>query len=125
MDLFKTLDIFFVVFHTFLILFNIFGWIWRRTRPHNLVLLLLTGSSWFILGIFYGMGYCPLTEWHWQVLGKLGKHDLPHSYIEYLFERLTKLDINPELVDQITLIFYFLFLVISIVLNIRDRFSKA
>jgi hypothetical protein len=125
MELFKLLDIFFVVFHTGLILFNVFGWIWRKIRPYNLAVLLLTGSSWFILGIFYGFGYCPLTEWHWQVLEKLGKYDMPYSYIEYLLERLTGLDINPNLMDQTTLIVFFVVLVISMVLNVRDRFFKV
>ncbi|MCD4791284.1 MAG: DUF2784 domain-containing protein, partial [Bacteroidales bacterium] len=78
--MYKFLDTFFVVFHTALIIFNLFGWIWKPTRRLNLITLLLTGASWFILGIFYGIGYCPLTDWHWQVLHKLGIYDVPNSY---------------------------------------------
>ncbi|HPF94086.1 MAG TPA: DUF2784 family protein, partial [Tenuifilaceae bacterium] len=63
------LDVFFVAFHTLLIAFNLFGWIWWRTRKANLITLLLTGLSWIGLGLFFGIGYCPLTDWHWQVLG--------------------------------------------------------
>ena len=66
--MYKFLDIFFIVFHTSLIFFNLFGWIWKYTRRANLVALLLTGGSWFILGLYYGIGYCPFTEWHWEVL---------------------------------------------------------
>jgi len=45
----------------------------EKTRKANLILLLLTGLSWFGLGIFYGWGYCPLTDWHWKVLRELGE----------------------------------------------------
>jgi hypothetical protein len=51
----KMADIFFIVFHTFLIFFNLFGWIFKPLRKANLVVLILTGASWFILGIFYGI----------------------------------------------------------------------
>lgn len=114
------LDYFFVVFHTLLVVFNMTGWIWRKTRRLNLITLLLTGASWFILGLFYGPGYCPLTDWHWQVLHKLGETGLPASYMEYLIERLLPVDVNASLVDTFTAGGYFLLLITSIVLNIRD-----
>ena len=80
----KMADIIFIVFHTFLIFFNLFGWIFKTLRIAFLVVLLLTGASWFILRIFYGIGFCPLTEWHWNILHKLGQYNLPDSYITYL-----------------------------------------
>ena len=120
----RILDIFFVVFHTSLILFNVFGWIWKKTRRVNLVTLLITGGSWFLLGIFYGMGYCPLTDWHFNVLRKLGKVQVPASYTEYLAERLTGLDYNSEMVDQLTLVVFLVALGISIFLNISDYRKK-
>jgi hypothetical protein len=114
-------DIFFVAFHTTLTLFNAIGWIWRKTRKLNLITLSLTGGSWFILGLFYGIGYCPLTEWHFQVLRKLGNYNLPYSYIEYLTERITPFNPDPELVDAVTVVVFFLALALSIILNIRDK----
>ncbi|MCK5838377.1 MAG: DUF2784 family protein, partial [Bacteroidales bacterium] len=71
--MFKLADTFFIIFHTALTLFNLFGWIWQKTRKLNLIILLLTGFSWFGLGIFYGIGYCPLTDWHYRVLRKMGE----------------------------------------------------
>jgi hypothetical protein len=119
-------DIFFVVFHTTLTLFNLLGWIWKRTRKLNLITLSLTGASWFILGIFYGIGYCPLTEWHFQVLNKLGEYNLPVSYIEYLAERLTGLDVSSSLVDTATGTGFFLALGLSVWLNLKgSRFFKS
>jgi hypothetical protein len=117
----KSLDIFFVIFHSTLILFNLFGWIFKKTRRLNLVILMLTGLSWFVLGIFYGIGYCPLTDWHFQVLEKLGKPSWSNSYIEYLIERLFDVDISGQLVDKITLIAYIVALLISLLVNFFVR----
>ena len=119
------LDIFFILFHTSLIVFNIFGWIWRRTRKWNLLTLALTGASWLFLGLIVGVpGYCPFTDWHFTILEKLGKTGLPNSYIKYLADRLTGLDINPALVDNVTLYAFIIAFVISIFLNIRDFLAK-
>lgn len=118
----KFLDIFFTVFHTALVLFNLFGWIWKRTRRLNLYCLLLTAGSWGILGIFYGPGYCPLTDWHFQVLRKLGFSDLPDSYLSFLFTRLTGLTIDQSLVDAATLGGLIVALAISLYLNLRHWF---
>ena len=123
--LFHILDIFFVVFHTSLIFFNLFGWIWRRTRILNLIALLLTGASWLILGIIVGtLGYCPLTDWHFSILNKLGETGLPDSYIKYLADRLTGLDFNPSLVDHATLYAFLTALGVSIFLNASDFIAK-
>jgi hypothetical protein len=119
------LDIFFVIFHTSLIIFNVFGWIWKVTRILNLLLLAITGVSWLFIGIIVGtLGYCPLTDWHFSVLEKLGKTGLPSSYIEYLAERITGLDFSASLVDNITLFVYITALAISISLNWRDFILK-
>jgi hypothetical protein len=123
--IYRVLDIFFVVFHSSIVLFNLFGWIWKKTRIWNLVLLLVTGSSWLFLGLIVGtLGYCPLTDWHFSVLEKLGKTDLPYSYVKYLADRLTGLDINATLVDKVTLYSFLAALIISSFLNIRDYTRK-
>jgi hypothetical protein len=119
------LDIFFVLFHTSLILFNLFGWIWKKTRKCNLITLSLTGASWLFLGIIVGvLGYCPLTDWHFRILYKLGKTNLPDSYIKYLFDRLTGLDINASLVDKVTLYSFLAALILSLIFNFRTFYDK-
>ena len=124
--IYRILDIFFVIFHTSLILFNLFGWIWRKTRVANLITLALTGGSWLIIGLLVGMiGYCPLTDWHFNILYKLGKTDLPISYIKYLADRLTGLDFNQTLVDNATLYGFLAALAISLFLNICDFRKKG
>ena len=119
--IYRILDIFFVIFHTSLILFNLSGWIWKKTRKYNLITLLLTGASWSFLGLIVGTpGYCPLTDWHFSVLNKLGVTDLPSSYVKYLADRLTGLNFNPSLIDDIALYSFLAALGLSLFLNIRD-----
>ncbi len=124
MLIWKFIDVFFMVFHFALVLFNLFGWIWKKTRKVNLITLALTGASWFILGIFFGIGYCPLTDWHWKVLRKLGYESLPGSYMKFLIDRVFNTDINPDLVDIATLIFFLLALIVSVYLNFLKHRSK-
>jgi len=120
--LLRILDIFFVVFHTTLVVFNITGWIWRKTRLLNLICLSITGASWVIIGWAVGtLGYCPLTDWHFSLLVKMGKTGLPSSYMKYLIDRITGLDINPVLVDNLTLILFITALLLSFLLNLKDR----
>ncbi len=113
----KLLDFFFIAFHSALILFNLFGWIAKGTRKLNLITLVLTGASWFILGIFYGIGYCPLTDWHFRILERLGERDLPVSYIAYLLTRITGRHYNENLIDTITLWFFLTAMLISFFMN--------
>jgi hypothetical protein len=114
------LNIFFIVFHTMFILFNLFGWAWKKTRRLHMLALLLTAFSWLVLGIWYGIGYCPCTDWHWQVKLKLGHTDIPYSYMKYLLDTLLGLDLEASLVDKITASGFILTFLISVVLNIRD-----
>ncbi len=118
------LDIFFLTFHFILVIFNLFGWIWKKTRKANLVTLGLTGASWTGLGYFYGWGYCPLTDWHFRILERLGETALPDSYMKYILQRLFQIDLPSLLVDRLTLIFFLLALGISLVLNLLDKMRK-
>ena len=114
------LDRFFIIFHTFIIFFDLFGWIWKKTRLANLIVLLTTAFSWFILGIWYGFGYCFCTDWHYQVRMKLGYHDMAYSYVKFLVDSMTGLDIDARFVDILTFSFFFLALIASIFVNIQD-----
>lgn len=96
-------NIIFTIFHLAFTIFNLTGWIWKRTRKAHLVTLGLTIVSWFIFGIWHGWGYCFLTDWHWQVKEKLGEKNLPNSFIKYFADKITGKDINQALVDNVTL----------------------
>jgi hypothetical protein len=118
------LNKFFFVFHSCLIVFILFGWAWKKTRAANLGVIFLTAFSWFILGIWYGYGYCPSTDWHWRVRSSLGIRDLPESYTKFLVDSLTGGDINQRIVDILTLILLLSSLAVSLTLNIREWRGK-
>lgn len=118
------LNIFFIVFHTAFTLFNMTGWAFRKTRKWHLFTLLLTAGSWFILGIWFGWGYCAFTDWHWQVREAMGIHDRSHSYIHFLLLKLTGKNFNTELVEKATLVIFLICAVLSVWLNIRDWQQK-
>jgi hypothetical protein len=120
----KLLDSFFLVFHSLLVVFNLFGWMHPKTRRINLIALLLTGGSWVFLGIFYGLGYCPLTDWHFQVLREMGAVNLPSSYITYILMRWNGKLFSEPLIDRLTLWFYLAALTISVFVNIKYRKRK-
>jgi len=122
-NLYLFLDYFLIYFHTILILFNLFGWIWQRTRKLNLISLLIVACSWLILGIWYGVGYCPLTELHWNIKLLIGETNLPYSYIKYLVDFYFNTDSNPILIDYITAILFILSLIISVYLNILQKYK--
>jgi hypothetical protein len=56
-------------------------------------------ASWFVLGAWYGVGYCLLTDWHWDIKRQLGEVNLPNSYIEYCLARFTGYNVAGELLD--------------------------
>lgn len=122
--LYESLNIFFFVFHTAFTLFNIAGWAFPKTRKLHLITMLLTAGSWFVLGIWFGWGYCACTDWHWQVRETMGIQDRSHSYIHFLLQKLTGKDFNQQLVEKATLIFFALLFILSIFLNILDRSKK-
>ena len=119
--LYRLYDILFVVFHTALIVFNLLGWAWRRTRRLHLFTISATLLSWFGLGVTYGWGYCPLTDWHWRVKLMLGETALPASWIKYYLDRITGIDWSPAVVDASVVGSALGALVLSLVLNWRDR----
>lgn len=117
---YQGLNLFFYVFHTMLALFIVLGWAWRPARKWNLLSVLLTGFSWTILGIWYGFGYCPCTEWHWRVRMHLGYYDMPRSYIKFVFDQLTGFDAPANTVDAITFGVFAVAAILSVALNAHD-----
>src|SRR5210317_669604 len=115
----KFIDVFFIGFHTSLILFNVFGWLVPRWRFANFISLSLTAFSWFILGIWFGWGYCICTDWHWEIREMLGYQDMSSSYIHFLILKITTIDVATNLVDLFTVIVFCLAFILSTYLNLR------
>ena len=120
----QALNVGFFVLHTSWVVFNCVGWLWPRTRPWHLTTIALTAASWFGLGIYYGWGYCPCTDWHWQVRARMGFHD-PPSYIQLLISELTGLDVSTAWADRLTVSVFALVAAMSVVLNLRDSRSAS
>jgi hypothetical protein len=121
---YRALDIFFFIFHSSLILFILLGWIPRKTRRLHLATVILTAFCWFVLGIRYGFGYCPCTDWHWRVRWQLGQTDMPNSYIKFLIDSFTGWNANATLVDGITVAAFFLACILAVYVNWPDREKK-
>ncbi|MCX8019963.1 MAG: DUF2784 domain-containing protein [Chitinophagaceae bacterium] len=115
------LNTFFYVFHTAFILFNLTGWIFPAWRKWHLITMSLTAFSWFILGIWYGWGYCLCTDWHWQVREKLGYSDISDSYIHFLLIKLTGINFDEHVVETGTLIIFLLVFMISLFLYVKEK----
>lgn len=111
------LDILLTIIHLLLIGFNLFAWIPKATRKIHLVVAGITLASWFLLGIWYGWGYCPITDWQWQVKEKLGETNLPNSFIKYLADKITGNNFSPSLVDQLTLFSFLAAIAASLYVN--------
>ena len=117
----KVLDILLYSIHIAVIFANTFLWIWRKTRKIHLVIILATAFSWFVMGIWYGWGYCFLTDWEWDIKRKLGETDLPNSFIHYWVNRSMGLNIPAETLDILTAVIFAAALILSLWLNWRDR----
>jgi len=119
------LDKLFLLFHTSLIIFVLVGWLWERTRLAHLVMASLIALSWFGLGACYGIGYCPFTDWHWQVRKNMGETDLPLSYIKFLLDSFLGTDLNSRLVDNASLLLFFAAFLLSAFLSWRDLRGRS
>ncbi len=116
----NALNIALFVFHTALILFNIFGWMWRGTRRWNLLTLGLTIFSWVVMGFWKGAGYCICTDWHWQVRSDMGIVETADSYIILLARTMFGWDPSVATANSIALWFLVASLIGSLVTNMRD-----
>jgi hypothetical protein len=123
--LLKLLDIFLSFLHFVIIGFNLFAWIWPTTRRAHLITVAATAFSWFILGIWFGWGYCPITHWEWNVKKRLGETNLPNSFIKYYADKISGKDVDASIVDTVTLIVFLTVIVIAVYLNFFKQKRKA
>ena len=122
--LLKFLDILLTLAHFALIGFNVFGWTWRKTRKAHLITVAATAFSWFVLGIWFGWGYCPITDWQWKVKQKLGETDLPNSFIKYYADKISGKDIDAKIVDISTLVVFLAVIILTVLLNFFNKRTK-
>lgn len=108
------------IFHIALVIFNMTGWMHPTTRRWHLLTIMATAFAWFGLGLFYGIGYCPLTDWQWSLRRQMGYFDMPDSFIKFIADKALGINSNADLIDLLTAIGFFVSLFLSVLLNIRD-----
>ena len=111
------LDVLLTILHFVIVLFNLFGWISEYTRRAHLISIILTAVSWFLLGIWFGIGYCPITEWQWQIKEKLGEVNLPDSFIKYYGDKITGSYLDPGFINTLTAVCFGLAAILSLYMN--------
>lgn|SRR5690606_5317414 len=115
------LDVFYTVLHFLIIGFNLLGWIWKATRTAHLYAVWVTAGSWLVLGLWFGLGYCPITDWQWDVKTKLGARNLPNSFIKYQADRLFNRNFSPVLIDWITAVSFTLVTLLAIYFRLTGK----
>jgi len=121
----KALDIFLTVLHFVIIGFNLFGWIWKPLRKAHLICVAVTAGCWFILGIWYGIGYCPVTDWEWHVKTRLGETNLPDSFIKYYADKISGSSVSDSLIDAAIAVCFSAAALLSVYFNFfAKRFAR-
>ena len=118
-------DIALTLVHLIIIGFNLFGWIFPATRKAHFICVILTAFCWFVLGIWFGWGYCPVTDWQWHIKERLGETNLPGSFITYYADKITGRQFSDAFINIITLVLFLLAAVISVYVNFFKKKSKA
>jgi len=113
----KLLDVFLTLVHFSIVGFNLFGWIWPATRKAHFISILITAASWFLLGIWFGVGYCPVTDWQWNVKEKLGEHNLPASFITYYANKITGRHFSDNFISTVTVVCFAAAALVSVYVN--------
>ena len=85
------------------IAFVMFGWAKKSLRKIHVTAILLTLTAWLLLGMYVGtLGYCPLTDWHWDIKRALGETTMPSSFVDYIILQFLGIKLEKSLVDMLT-----------------------
>lgn len=117
----QLLDYLYTIVHLLIIGANLFAWIWPKTRKIHLYIVGITLFCWLILGIWYGIGYCPVTDWQWQVKTKLGETNLPNSFVKYYLDKLIGKSIPEASVEILTLVSFLIAIICTVKVNFFNK----
>lgn len=100
----QALNILFHILHLGLLAFVIIGLFFSRLIRFHFPVLVVIWFSWTVLGLYIGtIGYCPLTDWHWQVKRAMGEFGMPPSYIDYIIQQSTGTDVDNTTITLFTM----------------------
>jgi hypothetical protein len=74
-----------------------------------------------LLGIWFGLGYCPVTDWQWDVKTKLGETNLPNSFIKYYADKIAGKPVSSSVIDLVTAISFAVAAILSVYVNFFNR----
>lgn len=113
------------VLHAAIVLLLVFGWMSLRTRRLHRFAVCVVAFCWIAIGGYFGrMGYCPLTDWHWQVKRLRGEKNLTPSYIDYHLRKIG-LYFDPNLVDLGVMIIFGVIALITLYFWWKERREAA
>jgi len=104
------------IIHLSIIGFFLFAWIIPEYRGLHLILSFSIFFSWFGLGLFYGFGYCLVTDLQWKLKKESGYDPETPYYIKYIADKTTGANINSKLSNMVTTYTFFVISILSIVL---------
>ena len=119
------IDVLLSLLHVVIILFNLSGWIFPATRKVHFISIVITSFCWFILGIWFGWGYCPLTEWQWRIKERLGETNLPASFITWFVNKITGMHFGDTFINLLTLILFISAMIVSVYFNFLKPRKKG
>ena len=114
---FDKIDLFFNLLHIIVILINSLGWVFNITLRPSLYLIIITLFCWTFLGIFQGIGFCPLTYIHSQYLYTNYEFRLPFSYLDYLLINNFNLPLTSKMISITSVLVIFISLIINLKKN--------
>ena len=117
------MNIFFHLVHLAIIFFFLFGWLLSQTILAHFILSILILLSWYGLGIFFGFGYCLITDIQWKIKKRMDQEPYTEYYIKYMLDKMTGLDLNPNTVNAITTYTFFVILLFSTALILNRQFN--
>lgn len=111
------LHVLLTVVHLAIIAFNLFGWIPKAIRKAHFISIVVTAVCWFLPGIWFGAGYCPVTDWQWKVKAQLGERNIPGNFVGYFAEKISGRDFDSGLVSTITAVCFAAAALLSVYVN--------
>lgn len=102
------------IFHDAFTIWNLIGWIFSGLpRKIHFIGIHLTLFSWVVLGYFYGLGYCIITDVHYSIKYCMGQTHLPPSYIQLRIQDIFGLLPNLEITNTVVGIIFVILLLVS------------
>ena len=97
------LDILLTVTHTVLVVFVLTGWAFDKTRNIHFWSVAIILFAWLVIGWWVGtIGYCPLTDLHWDIRRAMGETPVSGSFIKYMLDGIFHQDFDRQSVDRLT-----------------------